>query len=50
LRREADVIALEEMGSIKALLELRDSLKANGLDLPTGNTSAASTPTFMSRF
>jgi len=29
-----DVIALEEMGSIKALLELRDSLKTKGLDLP----------------
>ncbi len=29
-----DVIALEEMGSTNALLELRDSLKARGLDLP----------------
>jgi endonuclease/exonuclease/phosphatase family metal-dependent hydrolase len=29
-----DVIALEEMGTTNALLELRDSLKADGLDLP----------------
>jgi len=29
-----DVIAFEEMGSTNALLELRDSLKAAGLDLP----------------
>jgi len=29
-----DVIALEEMGSTNALLELRDSLKAGGLDFP----------------
>ncbi len=29
-----DVLALEEMGSTNALLELRDSLKAEGLDLP----------------
>jgi endonuclease/exonuclease/phosphatase family metal-dependent hydrolase len=29
-----DVIALEEMGSTNALLELRDSLKAKGLDFP----------------
>jgi endonuclease/exonuclease/phosphatase family metal-dependent hydrolase len=29
-----DVIAFEEMGSRSALLELRDSLKKNGLDLP----------------
>jgi endonuclease/exonuclease/phosphatase family metal-dependent hydrolase len=29
-----DVLALEEIGSTNALLELRDSLKADGLDLP----------------
>lgn len=29
-----DVLALEEMGSTNALLELRDTLKAEGLDLP----------------
>jgi endonuclease/exonuclease/phosphatase family metal-dependent hydrolase len=29
-----DVIALEEMGSTNALLELRASLKAEGLDFP----------------
>lgn len=29
-----DVIALQEMGSTNALLELRDSLKKDGLDLP----------------
>jgi endonuclease/exonuclease/phosphatase family metal-dependent hydrolase len=29
-----DVIAFEEMGSLTALLELRDSLKRDGLDLP----------------
>ncbi len=29
-----DVVALQEVGSPKALLELRDSLKADGLDLP----------------
>jgi endonuclease/exonuclease/phosphatase family metal-dependent hydrolase len=29
-----DVLALEEMGTTNALLELRDSLKAEGLDLP----------------
>lgn len=29
-----DVLALEEMGSTNALLELRDSLKANGVDYP----------------
>ena len=29
-----DVLALQEMGSTNALLELRDSLKAGGLDLP----------------
>ena len=29
-----DVIALEEMGSTNALMELRDSLKARGLDFP----------------
>jgi endonuclease/exonuclease/phosphatase family metal-dependent hydrolase len=29
-----DVLALQEMGSAKALLELRDSLKSEGLDLP----------------
>ncbi len=39
---KADVVALQEMGSTNALLELRDSLKAEGLDYPhwehvTGN-------------
>ncbi len=29
-----DVIALEEMGNVSALMELRDSLKAEGLDYP----------------
>jgi endonuclease/exonuclease/phosphatase family metal-dependent hydrolase len=29
-----DVLAVQEMGSTNALLELRDSLKAEGLDLP----------------
>jgi endonuclease/exonuclease/phosphatase family metal-dependent hydrolase len=29
-----DVIALQEIGSVSALLELRDSLKAEGVDLP----------------
>jgi endonuclease/exonuclease/phosphatase family metal-dependent hydrolase len=29
-----DVLALQEMGGTNALLELRDSLKADGLDLP----------------
>src|SRR5689334_18415561 len=29
-----DVIAFEEMGELSALLELRDSLKADGIDLP----------------
>jgi len=29
-----DVLALEEMGTTNALLELRESLKADGLDLP----------------
>ena len=29
-----DVLALQEMGSVRALLQLRDSLKAEGLDLP----------------
>ena len=29
-----DVLALQEMGGVSALLELRDSLKAEGLDLP----------------
>src|SRR5262245_57614902 len=29
-----DVLALEEIGTTNALLELRDSLKAEGLDLP----------------
>src|SRR6478735_4319926 len=31
---KADVIAFEEMGELSALLELRDSLKADGIDLP----------------
>ena len=34
LALKPDVIAFQEMGSTNALLELRDSLKANGLDLP----------------
>jgi endonuclease/exonuclease/phosphatase family metal-dependent hydrolase len=34
LAAKPDVIALEEMGTVRALLELRDSLKTNGLDLP----------------
>ncbi len=34
LALKPDVIALEEMGDTNALLELRDSLKAEGLDLP----------------
>ena len=29
-----DVIALQEMGAVSALMELRDSLKAEGLDFP----------------
>ena len=31
---QADVVALQEMGSTNGLLELRDSLKADGLDYP----------------
>jgi endonuclease/exonuclease/phosphatase family metal-dependent hydrolase len=34
LALKPDVLAMEEMGSTNALLELRDSLKAQGLDLP----------------
>src|SRR6266852_5417948 len=34
LALKPDVVALQEMGSLSALLELRDSLKTNGLDLP----------------
>ena len=34
LTLKPDVLALEEMGATNALLELRDSLKAAGLDLP----------------
>ena len=34
LAMKPDVIAFEEMGALSALLELRDSLKAAGLDLP----------------
>jgi endonuclease/exonuclease/phosphatase family metal-dependent hydrolase len=34
LTLKPDVIAIEEMGSTNALLELRDALKAQGLDLP----------------
>jgi endonuclease/exonuclease/phosphatase family metal-dependent hydrolase len=34
LAMKPDVLALEEMGSLSALLELRDSLKGDGLDLP----------------
>jgi predicted extracellular nuclease len=36
-----DVLALEEMGSTNALMELRASLKADGI-FRSGNTSAAS--------
>lgn len=34
LAMKPDVIAFEEMGQLSALLELRDSLKQDGLDLP----------------
>ncbi len=34
LAMKPDVIAFEEMGELSALLELRDSLKREGLDLP----------------
>ena len=34
LALKPDVLALQEMGRTNALLELRDSLKAEGLDLP----------------
>src|SRR5262249_34543217 len=34
LALKPDVIALQEIGSVSALLELRDSLKREGLDLP----------------
>jgi endonuclease/exonuclease/phosphatase family metal-dependent hydrolase len=34
LAMRPDVIAFEEMGGLSALLELRDSLKKSGLDLP----------------
>ena len=34
LALKPDVIALQEMGSTNALLELRSSLQAGGLDLP----------------
>jgi len=34
LAMKPDVIALEEVGTVSALLELRDSLKAAGLNLP----------------
>ena len=34
LTLKPDVLAVQEMGSTNALLELRDSLKAEGLDLP----------------
>ena len=34
LALKPDVLAVQEMGSTNALLELRDSLKAEGLDLP----------------
>src|SRR5258708_16544768 len=34
LALKPDVVALEEMASLSALLDLRDSLKSNGLDLP----------------
>src|SRR5205823_4796477 len=34
LALKPDVLALQEMGSVSALQELRDSLKAEGLDFP----------------
>ena len=34
LAMKPDVLALEEMGGLRALLELRDALKKDGLDLP----------------
>src|SRR6476659_9456742 len=34
LTLKPDVIALQEIGTTNALLELRDSLKTGGLDLP----------------
>src|SRR5207244_3627751 len=34
LALKPDVLALQEMGSLSALHELRDSLKTNGLDFP----------------
>lgn len=34
LAMKPDVIALEEMGSVSALMELRDALKRDGLDYP----------------
>lgn len=34
LAMKPDVLALEEMGGLSALLELRDALKKDGLDLP----------------
>src|SRR5262245_13945066 len=37
LALKPDVIALQEMGSVAALQELRDSLKAEGLDFPYWN-------------
>jgi chemotaxis response regulator CheB len=43
-----DVIALEEMGTTNALLELRGSLKADDWIFRIGNTSAAWTQTFTS--
>src|SRR5690349_6357581 len=34
LALQPEVLALQELGSLSALLELRDSLKSDGLDLP----------------
>lgn len=34
LALKPDILSMEEMGSVSALTELRDSLKAGGLDLP----------------
>ena len=34
LKIKPDVLAMQELGSTSALLELRDSLKTAGLDLP----------------
>ena len=43
-----DVLALEEMGTTNALLELRASLKADGLDFPFWEHISGATRTSMS--